>query len=72
MAALSSLDNIEALKEQLKEIGQLRLARLETDSGAVLYRINMGPFASLETANKQLEAVRGAGYKDAGLITLNP
>ncbi len=72
VAALSSLDNIEALKEQLKEIGQLRLARLETDSGAVLYRINMGPFASLETANKQLEAVRGAGYKDAGLITLNP
>jgi len=72
VAALSRLDNIEVLKEQLKGIGQLRLSRSETGSGIVLYRINMGPFASLETANKRLEAVRGAGYKDAGLITLNP
>jgi peptidoglycan lytic transglycosylase len=72
VAALSSLDNIEALKEQLEKIGPLLLSRIESDVGSVFYRVNMGPFSSVEIANKQLEAVRGAGYSDAGLITITP
>ena len=72
VAALSRLDNLERLKEQLEPIGPLRLSRVENDAGAVFYRVNMGPFASLDLANERLEAVRGAGYDDAGLVALAP
>jgi len=70
IAALSQLGNIEALKKQLESIGPLRLSRVESEAGSVFYRVNMGPFASLSTASERLDAVRSAGYSDAGLITL--
>lgn len=72
IAALSQLDNIEALKSQLEPIGPLRLSRVESDTGSVFYRVNMGPFASLDTANEGLDAVRNAGYDDAGIINVTP
>ena len=70
IAALSQLGNIEALKKQLESIGPLRLSRVESEAGSVFYRVNMGPFASLAAASERLDAVRSAGYSDAGLITL--
>lgn len=70
IAALSQLGNIEALKKQLESIGPLRLSRVESEAGSVFYRVNMGPFASLAAASESLDAVRSAGYSDAGLITL--
>ncbi len=70
IAALSQLGNIEALKKQLESIGPLRLSRVESEAGSVFYRVNMGPFASLAAASESLDAVRRAGYSDAGLITL--
>lgn len=72
IAALSQLNNIDRLKAQLEPIGPLRLTRIESDAGSVFYRVNMGPFASLDTANERLDAVRDAGYNDAGVITLTP
>ncbi|MEM9616505.1 MAG: septal ring lytic transglycosylase RlpA family protein [Pseudomonadota bacterium] len=72
IAALSQLNNIDRLKAQLEPIGPLRLTRVESDAGSVFYRVNMGPFASLDTANERLDAVRNAGYNDAGVITLTP
>ncbi len=72
VAALSSLENIDALRAELGEIGVLRLARVETESGKVFYRVNLGPFASIKTAAERLEAVREAGYADASLVTLTP
>ncbi len=72
VAALSRLDNIEALRAQLGDIGVLRMSRIETEAGTVFYRVNLGPFASIETAAEKLEAVRRAGYTDASLVTLTP
>ena len=72
VAALSSLGNIEALRAQLGDIGTLRLSRVETEGGTVFYRVNLGPFSSIETAAEKLEAVRRAGYADASLVTLTP
>lgn len=72
VAALSSLANLDALRAQLGDIGTLRLSRIETEAGNVFYRVNLGPFASIETAAEKLEAVRRAGYADASLVTLTP
>lgn len=72
VAALSSLENIDDLRAQLGNIGTLRLSRVETESGNVFYRVNLGPFSSIETAAERLEAVREAGYADASLVTLTP
>ncbi len=72
VAALTRLDNIDALRAELGDIGTLRLSRVETESGAVFYRVNLGPFSSIETAAQSLEAVREAGYADASLVTLTP
>ncbi|MHA7871795.1 MAG: septal ring lytic transglycosylase RlpA family protein, partial [Hyphococcus sp.] len=72
VAALSQLANIEALKKQLEAIGPLRLTRVESENGTALYRISMGPFASLNTATTHLKAVRDAGYSDAGIVALQP
>lgn len=72
VAALSRLENIDALRAELGDIGALRLSRIETEAGDVFYRVNLGPFASIETAAEQLEAVRAAGYGDASLVTLTP
>lgn len=72
VAALASLDNIDALRAELGDIGTLRLSRVETEGGAVFYRVNLGPFSSIETAAARLEAVRKAGYADASLVTLTP
>ena len=72
VAALSQLDNIEVLRLQLADVGTLRMSRVETEGGSVFYRVNLGPFASIETAAEKLEAVRRAGYTDAALVTLTP
>ena len=72
VAALSRLDNIEAMRAQLGDLGVLRMSRVETDGGLVFYRVNLGPFSSIETASNRLEAVRLAGYADAALVTLTP
>ena len=72
VAALSRLDNIETLKQQLADVGPLRVSRVEIEGGAPLYRITMGPFVSAEAALEPLEAVRAAGYDDAKIVTLTP
>lgn len=72
VAALSSLDNIDNLRAQLGDLGALRMSRIETDAGAVFYRVNLGPFSTIETAAERLDAVRQAGYVDASLVTLTP
>jgi rare lipoprotein A len=72
VAALSKLDQIDALRAQLGDVGVLRLSRVETEGGTVFYRVNLGPFASIETAAEKLAVVRGAGYADASLVTLTP
>ena len=72
VAALSKLDHIDALRAQLGDVGTLRLSRVETEAGTVFYRVNLGPFASIESAAEKLAAVRGAGYADASLVTLTP
>ncbi len=72
VAALSRLDNIDKLRAELGDLGALRMSRIETEAGTVFYRVNLGPFSSLETAAERLEAVRRAGYDDASLVTLTP
>ncbi len=72
VAALSSLDNIEAVRASLGDVGTLRLSRVERDDGRVFYRVNMGPYSERAEAVKRLEAVREAGYGDARVITITP
>jgi len=72
VAALTRLDNIDALRGALSNIGPLRVARIETPDGAGFYRINMGPYANRSEAAQRLEAVRKAGYGDAALVTITP
>jgi len=72
VAALSKLDNIDALRAQLGDIGALRVSRVETEGGTVFYRVNLGPFATIERAAQALDAVRRAGYADASLVTIAP
>lgn len=72
VAALSKLDHIDSLRAQLGDLGALRMSRVETEAGKVFYRVNLGPFANIETAAERLEAVRRAGYADASLVTLTP
>ncbi len=72
VAALSNLDNLEAVRASLGAIGTLRLARAEIGEGRVVYRINMGPYSDPGEAAKRLEAVREAGYADAKVITIKP
>jgi len=72
VAALSSLDNIEAVRASLGAVGTLRLTRIEGEGGKVFYRVNMGPYSTRAEALKRLEAVREAGYDDARMITITP
>lgn len=72
VAALSRLDNIDALRAQLGDVGTLRLSRVETETGTVFYRVNLGPYSSINTAAEKLARVRAAGYSDAALVTLTP
>ncbi len=72
VAALSSLDNIEAVRTSLGAVGMLRLTRVDGEGGKVFYRVNMGPYSTRAEALKRLEAVREAGYDDARMITITP
>ncbi len=72
IATLSRPDNIEALKQELADTGAIRVSRIENADGGVFYRINMGPYASIEAAAAPLDAVRAAGYGDASVVTLTP
>jgi len=72
VAALSQLNNIEAMKEALDPIGPLTVSRVEMADGEIVYRINMGPFAEISDAENRLEDVRKAGYKDALLAAMKP
>lgn len=72
VAALWSLDYLDTLRARLGAIGPLRLARVETESGKVFYRVSMGPYADRAEAARRLEAVREAGYADAALVTITP
>jgi peptidoglycan lytic transglycosylase len=72
VAALSSLDNIEAVRASLGAVGTLRLTRVDGEGGKVFYRVNMGPYSTRTEALKRLEAVREAGYGDARMITITP
>jgi peptidoglycan lytic transglycosylase len=72
VAALSSLDNIEAVRASLGAVGTLRLTRVDGAGGKVFYRVNMGPYSTRAEALKRLEAVREAGYGDARMVTITP
>ncbi len=72
VAALSSLDNIEAVRASLGAVGTLRLTRVDGEGGKVFYRVNMGPYSTRAEALKRLDAVREAGYGDARMITIAP
>ncbi len=72
VAALSSLENIEAVRASLSSVGTLRLARVDVNDDRVFYRVNMGPYSDRAEALKRLEAVREAGYGDAMMITITP
>ncbi len=72
VAALSSLDNIEAVRASLGAVGTLRLTRVDGEGGKVFYRVNMGPYSTRAEALKRLDAVREAGYGDARMITITP
>lgn len=72
VAALWSLDYLETLRAELAPVGPLRLSRMESESGEIFYRVNMGPFADPAEAARRLEAVREAGYADAALVAITP
>lgn len=71
VAAFANLNNLEATKLALAELGVLRIARLERPQGA-LYRVRLGPFNDRKSAAEALAAVREAGYGDAKIITITP
>lgn len=68
VAALSDQGRAEWLRGYLAPFGATRIE----PSGAGLWRVRIGPFASRDTATAVLAQVRTAGYTDARIVVAAP
>lgn len=65
--AFQRFDNANRLSASLSAIGQTNITQVATKSGT-MFRVRMGPLASLDAADAMLEKVIASGYPDAKLV----
>ncbi len=65
--AFSQFDNANRVKARLNSVGKVQVSSVLVN-GRDLFRVRVGPMASVETADRVLEQVIGAGYPDARII----
>jgi peptidoglycan lytic transglycosylase len=65
--AFSQYDNANRLKAQLSPIAQARITQINLGQQP-MFRVRIGPIADLPSADRMLDQVIKAGYKDAQLI----
>ena len=65
--AFSSPDNARRLSDALAPFGEARTTMVTVD-GTAVYRVRLGPVATLDGAEALLERIIGAGHLDAHLV----
>ena len=65
--AFSSPDNAQRLSDALAPFGEARTTMVTVD-GTAVYRVRLGPVATLDGAEALLERIIGAGHLDAHLV----
>ncbi len=65
--AFQRFDNANRLSASLSSFGQTTITQVVTKSGP-MFRVRMGPLASLDAADAMLEKVIASGYPDAKLV----
>ena len=65
--AFSSPDNAQRLSDALAPFGEVRTTMVTVD-GTAVYRVRLGPVATLDGAEALLERIIGAGHLDAHLV----
>ncbi|WP_142846951.1 septal ring lytic transglycosylase RlpA family protein [Telmatospirillum sp. J64-1] len=65
--AFSLYDNANRLSAQLSGLGMAQISTVHVN-GSELYRVRLGPFASVEEADRLLATVIHSGYTDARII----
>lgn len=65
--AFSQFDNANRVHAKLASVGNVKVSPILVN-GKDLFRVRVGPVASVEVADRLLEQVIGAGYPDARII----
>ena len=65
--AFTRFDNANKMSAALSSMGSTTVSQLHGKSGSI-FRVRMGPLASLEDADAMLEKVIASGYPDAKLV----
>ena len=65
--AFSQYDNANRVNAKLSSVGKVQVSSVLVN-GRDLFRVRVGPLASVEVADRVLEQVIGAGYPDARII----
>ncbi len=65
--AFGVLDNAEKLRQQLAKVGHADVSQVQI-GGRTLYRVRIGPLASVDQADAALAKVVGAGAGDAKIV----
>jgi len=65
--AFSRFDNANRMNAALQPLGSSNISQVQTKSG-IIFRVRLGPLASVNDADSLLEKVIGAGYPDAKLV----
>lgn len=66
--AFSRYDNANRVNAALLGLGSSNISQIQTKQGVTLFRVRVGPIATVNEADALLEKVIGAGYPDARLI----
>ena len=66
--AFARFDNAHRVSAALSPIGPTVVTQVRTAKGATLFRVRVGPIASVDTADAMLEQVIHSGYPDARLV----
>ncbi len=72
VAVIDDIATLPGIRARLDGEGPLTIARFDEGAETARYRINLGPFASIDAASDGLERVREAGYGSAVIIAQRP
>ncbi len=70
VGAFSDYNNSNKLKAILQPLGQVTITQTDGNSGAKLFRVRVGPIASVSDAEQILQNIHGAGLTDARIIVV--
>lgn len=68
--AFSRFDNAQRTKALLQSVGPVELSQVQT-SASPLFRVRVGPVASVEDADALLAAISDAGFPDARIVVID-